>query len=325
MIMGPNLTLETVDLGPKLPKPSRVECFVCKEPGEDLKRCGKCKMVSYCSRECQKRDWANHKAVCFKYMAQSVQKHNKKIDAAVTPEATPATPRMPPANIPQFQPPTRPVMTILDDMRRHCAVHHVLAFGPLVFDALDLFHDLARSETHFVALTMRRNLGSHDPFTLYSLLDAVVLPMSDIEPICMGGPDGMVWPLKQHKRQLKDARLDKSLTGLEAVIGAALVVCMELGANYPVNYYDSVEDALKQGSDGMTPVTIEITQLLVEMMKRSKKEPAWKISLRNAFDGHLYAVQKTDLPLDLKENALHILEMSDEAEADWQRAQMGKR
>ncbi|KAF7305727.1 MYND-type domain-containing protein [Mycena chlorophos] len=319
MIIGPNLATEIVDMGPKLPKPSRVECFVCKEPGEDLKRCGKCKMVSYCSRECQKRDWENHKVVCFKYSIQSANKANKKTGNASTPPTGTGTDPSP-----KLQPPARPLATICEDMRRHRAVHEASTFRLLIMDALDLTHDLSSAETHFIALTMRRNLTSNDPFALYALLDAVVLPMSAMEPISMGGPDGIVWPLKQHRSQLKQARRDKSLTGPLAVVGGALVVCMELGVNYPVDYYGSVEEALNEGSDGMHPITVEITQEMLPMLKQLKREPEWKTSLKNAFDGYLYAAQKREIPAELKEPVLQILQMSDEAEAEWKRAQKAR-
>jgi splicing suppressor protein 51 len=45
-------------------------CTACKksEPSftKPLKRCGKCKITLYCSRDCQQGDWKNHKKVCNK-------------------------------------------------------------------------------------------------------------------------------------------------------------------------------------------------------------------------------------------------------------------
>ena len=40
-------------------------CFVCKVYGKSLKKCGKCKIVKYCSPQCQKIDWETHKKKCF--------------------------------------------------------------------------------------------------------------------------------------------------------------------------------------------------------------------------------------------------------------------
>ena len=39
-------------------------CKACKKYVKDLKRCGKCGMVYYCSKECQIKDWKDHKEDC---------------------------------------------------------------------------------------------------------------------------------------------------------------------------------------------------------------------------------------------------------------------
>ena len=39
-------------------------CSVCSKEG--AKRCSKCKLQYYCSKECQQSDWKNHKAICRK-------------------------------------------------------------------------------------------------------------------------------------------------------------------------------------------------------------------------------------------------------------------
>jgi mitochondrial splicing suppressor protein 51 len=43
------------------------QCASCTKtpgPGESLKRCAKCQTVRYCSRDCQKADWKQHKKTC---------------------------------------------------------------------------------------------------------------------------------------------------------------------------------------------------------------------------------------------------------------------
>ncbi|KAJ7272146.1 hypothetical protein C8J57DRAFT_1317970 [Mycena rebaudengoi] len=39
-------------------------CAVCGNLEYELRRCGKCKHASYCSKECQKADWPTHKFAC---------------------------------------------------------------------------------------------------------------------------------------------------------------------------------------------------------------------------------------------------------------------
>ncbi|KAJ7440827.1 hypothetical protein B0H11DRAFT_2098446 [Mycena galericulata] len=39
-------------------------CAVCGNIKYELRRCGKCKHASYCSKECQKADWPTHKFAC---------------------------------------------------------------------------------------------------------------------------------------------------------------------------------------------------------------------------------------------------------------------
>jgi len=41
------------------------KCFVCSKEGK-LKRCASCKIATYCSIDCQKKDWPTHKQICKK-------------------------------------------------------------------------------------------------------------------------------------------------------------------------------------------------------------------------------------------------------------------
>ena len=40
------------------------ECGYCGEFGHNMKRCSACKIIRYCSKECQKKDWREHKTEC---------------------------------------------------------------------------------------------------------------------------------------------------------------------------------------------------------------------------------------------------------------------
>ncbi|KAK9823562.1 hypothetical protein WJX72_003801 [[Myrmecia] bisecta] len=56
-----------------LQEESRVFCQNCYEgekPGEQFARCSQCKTTFYCSRECQKADWRDHKKRCQEFAAR---------------------------------------------------------------------------------------------------------------------------------------------------------------------------------------------------------------------------------------------------------------
>ncbi len=41
-----------------------VPCKICKVLRADMKHCGRCKLVNYCSKECQRADWKRHRTEC---------------------------------------------------------------------------------------------------------------------------------------------------------------------------------------------------------------------------------------------------------------------
>ena len=42
-------------------------CSNCSKEGGTLSKCSACKRASYCSKECQKQHWNEHKKTCKKY------------------------------------------------------------------------------------------------------------------------------------------------------------------------------------------------------------------------------------------------------------------
>ena len=55
-----------------------LECAACGKKGAlELKRCGKCEGVAYCSRECQAKDWKTHRGVCSRVTQQLFQQQRE--------------------------------------------------------------------------------------------------------------------------------------------------------------------------------------------------------------------------------------------------------
>ena len=61
-ILGELINPQVADLSEPLNKLEKM-CVVCAEPA--TKKCGKCNMINYCSKECQKSHWKLHKGFCY--------------------------------------------------------------------------------------------------------------------------------------------------------------------------------------------------------------------------------------------------------------------
>jgi hypothetical protein len=47
-----------------IPLQVKYQCYVCKQNVDKLPACSNCKQQLYCSRDCQIKDWPNHKTFC---------------------------------------------------------------------------------------------------------------------------------------------------------------------------------------------------------------------------------------------------------------------
>lgn len=54
-------------------------CSLCRETTKKLKVCARCQVVFYCSPECQKKDWKNHKSECSLYIQKGIPLYRSPI------------------------------------------------------------------------------------------------------------------------------------------------------------------------------------------------------------------------------------------------------
>ncbi len=58
----------------------RKQCYVCHKG--TTKRCSVCRVVFYCSRECQRRHWSQHKTNCVA-VVEEVEVQHTEVEAEV--------------------------------------------------------------------------------------------------------------------------------------------------------------------------------------------------------------------------------------------------
>ncbi len=63
-----NKSTKTRRLHPYWAAKHKSKCFHCHEISTDLKLCSKCSIARYCSKQCQREDWSQHKNYCGKSM-----------------------------------------------------------------------------------------------------------------------------------------------------------------------------------------------------------------------------------------------------------------
>lgn len=77
-----DVVIKNQSFGWKLMKSSwNTKCAACFQPCQTLLCCSKCKIVNYCSRNCQKSDWVQHKAECahLPYLVNKYKHHDANL------------------------------------------------------------------------------------------------------------------------------------------------------------------------------------------------------------------------------------------------------
>ncbi|KAH8824954.1 hypothetical protein DL96DRAFT_1611382 [Flagelloscypha sp. PMI_526] len=258
-----------------LPKPKQDECFVCKKTeseGLKLLRCSRCRTVPYCSKECQKADWKSHKGICLKHIHSNLGKDTTTMYGEH-------------GGVKSSN--TRTRNEIIGDIMRFAQEHNGDSYTLACWHAMDLINNIKKRETHFLAVTLRRNFAATNDWLLYTLIDADVLPMSVIEKkwanLAVLTPFGelpVMSPIELRKRD------EENRKGSYGSLGSVLVLSVELNEE---EENLTVEEAIIQiANPGIQPLGLfpeHRTSMRRNIPGLGKN---WKFCLDNAFKGGRY-------------------------------------
>nr|GAT48799.1 predicted protein [Mycena chlorophos] len=268
----------------RLPQPSKDHCFVCKKPpaeGTSLQRCSRCRSVPYCSRECQAKDWKAHKEVCMIFIAQ-----NAADDTSTTFGKK--------GKMKKGRENLRSRGDIVRDLNATSLEHNENIFSIVVWHAFDLFHHLDRARENFLALTLTRKFDDPNPRSWYTLVDAMVLPLSILDEKCdaaqmalLAPPDDPNPVMFSPRKILRDNEADYQRRG---AVGACLMMLIEVGKKEKAR---GVEQVVRETSCfTFQPLGIwESTKQMLSVLPPTimSQEHIWKACLRNGMDGYAYS------------------------------------
>ncbi|KIM78987.1 hypothetical protein PILCRDRAFT_823849 [Piloderma croceum F 1598] len=173
---------------------------------------------------------------------------------------------------------------ILTDLQAYAQIHNGDTLTVSAWHLLELTKDISRARTHFLTLTLRRTASSN-PRTLYSLVDAEVLPFSMLEAVYANRASlSDLTPVSP--RAMLDQ--DEAERKREGALGSVMVVSIELpkGDNRPPR-------------DALTLVSVHIIQPLGLFKVHKDKlstiptlpKEFYIQCLKNSLDGGVYAMK----------------------------------
>ncbi|KAI0062435.1 hypothetical protein BV25DRAFT_1855702 [Artomyces pyxidatus] len=211
-----------------LPKPDKRSCAKFGESetiNKALRRCGKCRTVPYCSVECQKLDWKEHKNLCNVYIADGTLRNNGIYVGE-------KGPKVPKGEI------KRTRGDILQDLMAYARSHNGDTLNVAVWTLLDLTKDISRAKTHFLAMTLRRT-RSRNPRNMYRLIEVEVLPLQALQDAFSNRAHlGDMMPVNPIAMLEKDAQERMADGGL----GSAMVMSVELPLGDDRPPHDAIKD-----------------------------------------------------------------------------------
>ncbi|KZT74719.1 hypothetical protein DAEQUDRAFT_807051 [Daedalea quercina L-15889] len=182
---------------------------------------------------------------------------------------------------------TRTRGDVLNDLMAWTQQHNGDTLTFACWQAMDLMHDIRKSETHCFAVTLRKNAVWTNPRAMYSLVDAAVLPLALLskhyENVANAYDEK---PVNVIEEMLVNDR--KRRTTEDGALGSVLVMSFELAPDENM----TVEEAVAKKS-------VPVWQPL-GLFKEHKKflsalpdmaHSFWKPCLKNALNGGAYSMK----------------------------------
>ncbi|KAE9382723.1 hypothetical protein BT96DRAFT_1010128 [Gymnopus androsaceus JB14] len=163
--------------------------------------------------------------------------------------------------------------------------------------------NISKAHTHFLMITLKRNLSSSNPLTLYSLIDADVLPLSILDTELSKAShvespekvEGVPHPVALRIDLLRKDEQQRLTAGS---LGSVLLVSVELTED---EMHKSPAQAVLDPVGHFTlwvysGYTREANTKSRLVIKPFLPKQVWKLCLKNALDGNAYAMRVQPRP-----------------------------